>query len=452
MPTQKNTPKPLTIAQFVQKYGPNVFSSEGIRRGLQMEKDIPKMHQIAAEQIDAIKQTNSKGFRIIDIDPNQLTRSEYSCIYTQDILTNIIGQEIAFENGVYRFDNTGAATSGSTVNPYWRTVNIGIPGNFLKIEILPVRPHDAALVGSLVGGFNPDYVKTNTEPQNTNQENFATQIASKRDILLDFETPTANPVIVRDGDCFESTFTQIFLTFKQFMPRIRITIGYNSKVISNNDQPQSLAMWDGYGLSKEKHYHPSPFCQTEADVIGSYSGIACGAATVTSLLMGNWLAADVSNPTRNINLGVGVLYITGFSGLGYLQAGGDFINNTSFELFIADFDQSTLAITSLKKRIASFSVSMYSVGVANGVGMTTQSQGANIVEPIRVTLNGGECIALRLIPCFRNVAHNVFCKFEMTGYVMGGFSIMGAGRPSVNVRFKEHPFPFDNNFTEYPKT
>jgi len=445
-------PKPqvkyLTTSDFIKKYGDAMFTSEGIRRGLKMESELPKAHELKAEEINAIRQTQSKGFRIIDIDPNQLDRFEYYCSYTEAVLNNLVGQDYAVEDGVRRFDNTGAATPGSTNDPYWRTVNIPISGNFLKIEYLPARPYDGGL--SSTATFNsPDGIVTSTIPQNTNAPDEATFMASKRVMLLDFENITDRPIFVKPGDVYKTYFTNFYLTFKEMNCRIRVTIGSNSEIETSYESPKNLAMWDGGGFIRENVMHPVPFCMTEADLIGSYGGIAVGISTLSYLLIGNQFGITPGSSSRNQNLGVSVMYLTGFTGIGYLQAGGDFIDLTNFELFLAGFDSATLNITTLKKRLASFNTSNYSVGAANGVGLAQSDNGVNFNEPLRVTLQAGECLAVRLIPSYRNVAHNVFCKFQVTGYVVGGLDVLGT-RFETPIRFKEHPYPLDNDLRYFP--
>ena len=145
-----------------------------------------------------------------------------------------------------------------------------------------------------------------------------------------------------------------------------------------------------------------------------------------------------------------VNFLTGFTGLGYIRVAGDFVSVTSYELFIAEFNEATLAITTLKKRIAAFNCSTSVIAAVNGSGWYGAENGVNFNEPIRVSLNGGECLAIRLIPVYRNVAHTVYCKFQITGYVMGPLQPLGSLMEPA-IRFKEHPFPYDVANENFPR-
>lgn len=450
----KQQVKYLTTSEFVQKYGNSMFTSEGIRRGGEMDSQISRSHQLKAEEIDAIKQTNSKGFRILDIDPNQLSRSEYMCSYTQEQLLSIVGSDYAFEGGVFRYDNTGAATANSTTIPYWRTIAINVPGNFLKIEILPARSIDDQVVPA--DNSNPSsYVNVNSQPQNTNEPEIATHTAAKTPILLDFETITSNPHFVKNGDCFETYFTTIYLTVKQMNCRIRVIIGSNSKITSTYQKPVNLSLWDSGGFTRQETPHPVPFCFTDHEQnAASFTGVAVASSTIYWPVFLNYPAYRFNGMASGFfnNLGVGAVFITDFGGYSYAQYGGDFVSVVDCQLVIGEVDVNVnpTVPTTIIKTIASFSHTYRAVGAANGVGMSQSDQGNALSEPIRVTLKSGQALFIRQMPVYKSAIQDIYVKYHINGYIIGGLSQNG-NLDCLSHRFTDHPFPFDNNTDGFPR-
>lgn len=441
--------KLLTTSEFIQRYGNSMFTSEGIRRGLEMDSQVSQAHKLKAEEIDAIKQTNSKGFRIIDIDPNQLNRSDYMCSYTQEQILAFIGNDYAFEGGAFRYDNSGASTAGSTTIPYWRTINIPIAGNFLKIEILPARTIDNFIVP-----FDPtnpvSYVNVNSDPQNTSVQEIAVLNAAKTNILLDFETITSNPHIVKNGDIFETYFTNLYITVKQMNCRIRIIIGSNSKISSIYQKPVNLSLWDNGGFTRQETPHSSPFCFTDHQQNAiDFTGAQVASSTVYFSLIRN--SPVFTGVASSSNAGVVVLFITDFGGYSYAKYGGDFVSVCDCQLVICEYNQSIdpHTPTSVVKVVASFSHTYRAIGVANGVGMSQSDQGNAISEPIRIVLQSGQGLFVRQMPVYKTAIQDIFVKYHVNGYMVGGFAPTIPFGYAVH-RFTDHPFPMDNASAGFP--
>lgn len=444
--------RPLNIQQFQKQYNFNAFTSEALRRGQKMENDIEIAHKMRAEEIDAIKQLNSKGFRVFDIDPNQLTRTEYMCVYDQVQIQRFVGVENQYEGGVSRIDNTGSPTANSTVNSYWRTVQFDIPGNFLRIEFLPARIAESNGASSfgLAGAINGN--QTNITPQNTDVPTFVTSAAAKRVVLLDFENPSDAPFYVNDGDSFKTSFSKVLITLKQMNVKIRVIIGYNSEIRSEQQPPTNLYLWKGEGFTKNSSSTPSPYCITDADVTTTtYEGVAMGATTQSFALA----MPDPVVGTQLQNVGVSVLYINSFTGMAYQKVTTDAIFQCQWELFIANVD-TVGTVLSMVKRLAMFSQSHSMIGGANGVGFSTPNHGPNWNEPLRVCLKPGQALAIRLIPLYRSAAFTFYMKFEVSGYVMGrlsGSGLSGTATPFLTqTYYREHPYPQDNDTSYFPRT
>lgn len=407
-----------------------------------------KSHQIEAEEIDAIRASNSKGLRVIDIDPNQLNRTDNFCIYQHDVIERLVGTEDNNEAGVTRIDNAGNPNPKDVSLPYWRTVFFNIPGNFLKIEYLPARvvegatARGAADIKRILANIQP-----NIYPQNSNVLGGGTLSASKKAILLDFENPTDAPHFVRSGHMYNTTFSSFYLTFKQMSPRIRITVGYNSTIATRHERPDSLALWNGDGITDQSMSSPVPFSITDREVT---SGTTFNGITVNP-------GSAVSNPLFYCDptygdIGVAVMFLTGFSGMIWPGVGSSVssYSNIDFEILIGQVN-AIGGISSISKRIAGFTAATVA---PSG---TTQAYNfystASNFEAIRVTLKTGEGLILRLTPLNGTNASN--CKFEAKGYYFGtmrGSGFNGTYAPFIlDTMFREHPYPEDNNTYGFPK-
>lgn len=448
--TPKNAQvKALTMAEMTAKYGFNDYSSEARARGMVMESSLPKQHELEADQIEAIKQTNSKGFKIIDIDPNQLDRPTFAPPYSQELFYRMFGYEFSYEGNMARVDNTGAVTPGQTSNAYWRTVELDIPGNFLKIEFLPSRMAEGfpLFAGDMEDTFTATGGVTNINVQNnTWGSKSPNSTGSKRNVMLDFENPTETPILVRDGDCYQTYFSKVLITFKQMNVRIRITIGTNSQIRSNYEKPTNLSLWSGEGFTRANQIHPTPFSITDHQVNNSsYTGITVGGSIVeTALFM-----VDRTQAFTN-NVGVGVLMVTGFSGLIW-RAVNDFDGVYDFELMIGTVN-GVGTVTGLDKRVAGFTCNFWR-GSA-GFGSSQLSSALSFPEPIRVCLKSGQALILRIVPLFRSNTIDVNAKFECKGYCFGSLAGTGFGGDVVpftlGAVFRDHPYPNDNDIRFYP--
>ena len=118
-----------------------VTSPEAIRAQQNLSSNLENLseddNKLNADKLEAIKQSNSKGFRVLDINPNLLSRADFFCKYQDDVLRQYVGNENVYETSTIKFDNVGSPTNNQSIqSPYWRSIEIPIQGNYLKIELL----------------------------------------------------------------------------------------------------------------------------------------------------------------------------------------------------------------------------------------------------------------------------------------------------------------------------
>lgn len=425
----------------------NPFSLEGIResqgRSDELESFGSPTNEITSDVINSIAQSNAKGFRVLDINPNLLSRSDFYCVYQDTVLREYVGDDNMSEfNGLFglsaKYDNEGTPPSFQSIqSPYWRTVSIPVVGNFLKVEYLPVRQN----IGT---GFatppNDTILLSTVEPQNTLEIVSgvlpgSSQIAGTGLILLDFENPSTTPLIVKNGDVFKTPFTQVFITFKQLSPKIRITIGYNSEIVESKNDPQSLSIWDGKSLTRNSLQSPKQFCIDTKDS-GSLIGFSIG-AMVPGAFSDFELVLGPNASSRPTD-GLGVLWIDDFKFMVAATAAITSLKGYDFELFVTE---------------------NLGGGLHNVLERVTcgrcflDSTNFKFVQPEfkeakRIVLRQNEALIMRAT-CVYNVAPNVgtFLSFQVSGYSLG--SLFGVINPFTGVD-QVWPFRFSRPLTENP--
>ena len=174
---------------------------------------------LEAERLLAIQQKNSRGFNIVDINPGLL-----------DPIENIMSlpYEFIFDGTNFMPDINGSLST------QFRTVNIPIAGNFLKVEFInEVNSTSNSIIGQ---GIRP-YAKRKYTAITGNEQDLAT---GKRDYTFDnyartkvyvnFNTVSEKPhIVMRSGDSFNTYFNEVNITLSVGAPKIRLTIGYNSE-------------------------------------------------------------------------------------------------------------------------------------------------------------------------------------------------------------------------------
>ena len=361
------------------------------------------------------------------------TPDSFPCQIEPSILNQLIGVEASLNNfGV--------------VSPGWRTIQFdNIAGNWLKVEYLPPRMNSVACSAQ-----NPNNYGLYQNPNVTDSE-FSNMPAIKQPMLLQFENSTVTPLIAKHGDSFQLPFNSLFLTLKiarvgNFstigLPRIRLTIGYNTKIQSLDDRMLATQpAFYGFGNLNNQQFHPTPFSITTRDISGlaggnvPYAQTTVGSPTYTKELIVN----DNSGNMRN-----GGIYgwITAISWSVAVTPGATSAdpNRVDFELGIGN-----LPFTTQFRRL------FYTSGhVLQHVTATNQKivleKIISFPHPIRFSLKKLECLVLRL----RTVSLDCNHIFGIEGYCMSNLSnsnqrgSYGQGVPYYPAWFAtENPYPLD---------
>lgn len=400
-------------------------------------------HELKAEEINSIRRLQSRGFRVIDLDPNLLDRDDFNTPYSSDILANIVGENLTTSN----IDGSGV---NRCPNPNWRTFSFDAPGNFLKIELLPVRQEMGNGLGS-----TPLEQPVSIEVPGTTQTANPAFIAegSRRTILVDFEAPTASPHVVSDGTIFRTYFSAFLITVKNFNTRIRITIGYNSEIAEREEKETTLALFGGRGITTRYQVAPTPFSINNLDVnLASALGVEYP-PPFNAKFFGLIINPDAAAPAPiGTPIGNSLVWITGFSAsfvVGITPTTND--GMITADLVLCEVNALFLPTTNLK-RIASLTTTI-PASSRNG-----PTQNLVLSDAIRVSLppRTGIFLRLRELTSIDGGVLARFIQFSLNGYTLGGFDANESSGLSVAPYFtnnfqKENPWPMDYAFDGIPQ-
>jgi len=394
------------------------------------------------EEMLSIQQKGSRGFRTYDINPFGITIDEFPC----QIQNNVLGDLFGFEDG---FVSNGFPTDSQTA-PFWRTLPLEANGTWVKVEYLPTRLND-----SLSRGFGSNLgIGPNIQPQNLGpaipdpptaydqlQPWPQGYVALGAQVLLQFDDQAGAPIIAKHGDIFKIPFNVLYVTFKQWSPRIRITVGYNTEMGHNDDRMLMTrpAFSGGRGFLNNPSQHFVPFSISSSDLVGTLNRtFIVGAADFgpyTMIQNPAPAALVATNPPNFLAKGIGVLFITSVNvSFGVTAAGlnGVFI----LGLYIEE-SQVVPAPDRRIRRICELQGNYQASGPVN-VSKVFQ-------EPVRVTLRSNQKLVVRgYAPAGGTVG------FSIDGYSYG--VLAGALNPAgtlplapftVQTNLSEDPYPMD---------
>lgn len=426
--------------------------------------------KLKAEEILSIQQMNSKGFQVVDVNPQAITRSDGFCVYQADVLKNVVGGDTALSSaftGYYETSDLGM----NVPLPYWRSIFIPLNGNFVKFEYMQSRLNSAIDGALLFSG--QDNVQNQTEPKNTNEKAlwktylYANKVSSDRVVLVDFGQATNSPLIFKNGDSAKGYFSGIWVTFKQNSPRFRITVGYNSEIISHNHKPRNLHLWSGDGFLNNPQIAPIPFCITNRDIVGTVAtpsviqGISIPLATqiITDFcLVANPANDPAPSPQNDPHYGMGLMFITGLSGMVHEATKSNNDKHiVDFQLYIGKLGDSRNYFVDpvgwlpaqgqlLYHRIASITANC-----TNGTPFYARS---SFTEPLRVCLPADTGLFIRIVRAEDNpnLSAALYMKFDVHGYSYGSLIDGGPGRGfgtfsnapyRIMSKLSENPYPTD---------
>lgn len=415
-------------------------SIESIRSQQNLKSDVVNYseqdRQLDADRLIAIKQSTSKGFRVLDINPNIMSKADFFCKYQDDVLRQYVGNENVVETGTVKFDNVGSPNNGANVQaPYWRSIEIPIQGSFLKIEFLPIRQNQS--VGQ--SATQPTQFSSNTDPQNTTSEVngayfVSPEISSTNIILLDFENITISPLIVKNGMVYKTYFNSIILTFKQLSPLIRVTIGVESEIVDESTPPQSLSLWDAKSFLDSTLQAPKPFCITDKDFSGTY-GLRTDLLPVGTPVYYQVITnpkSTVSPTGPLVDRGMAIFWLTEFSAFMSSAIFPDAVNSSvqTFDVELFIIDTSNLPTLNVLERVAAVSCS-FICGTGQFGPNSSQFQ---FNEPIRVCLKANQALYIRMLPVTRTMTGTtqIWLKWHIAGYCYGSLNAITDGT-GINV-------------------
>lgn len=407
------------------------------------------------DQIISIQQKGSRGFQTYDITPFNLSVEDYPCTLTADILGELFGYESGY---LGRF---GFAADSDT-SPFWRTVGITANATWIKIEYLPSRMNDAYRSIALAPGA-PDFTGPVIVGQNggptfppdprtgvdTIYPNETGRYAMDAQILLQFDDNATAPLIAKHGDVFKIPFNNVYITFKQWSPRIRVTVGFNTEIIAQDDREQMTkpAFGGGRGLLNNPSVHYVPFSITSGDITGAdFDAVTpSGAGTTRYVLIDNSLPnlAAFAN-ARTYNHGNALLWVSSLNASIYSDTNPGRIS-AAMALIVLDVTNQKL------RRICQIQGESFVDG-ANNRPVLNMSRTWN--EMVRVNLNWTERLALEV---FISTAGTPYLRFSFEGYTYGTLSgepnpvtgiTLTPFRPTIQL--SENPYIMDNFYIQNP--
>lgn len=363
--------------------------------------DIRKLddgYALEAERLNAIQQQGSKGFQIIDINPGLL-------LATENPLT--LPYEFIFDGTNFLPDQNGNFIKN------FRSVNIPIAGNFLKIEYIyenntsaNFRPGGGGAYPfaeakfleafpSMAAALNGDLV---IGQQTYSFDNFA-----RNKVWVDFGPSTGKPHLVpTNGRIFKTYFNEVNISLNIGAPKIRVTIGFNSEVYeaSNSGAINSQLPLMGAGrIFNDSDCVMSPFCLTDQDLQLVAGGVQPN-GYVMSLPVGNTLFYTPIVRCPGILQGYSVLFISRINFNVVLTSGVSvfhvyfYINNSLFQ----------------QKRIHNFKMQ---AGTAWGEYVFSPA------VPVRVVLPSGSTLTIEIRATAAGASQSATMTYQVDGYSYG---------------------------------
>lgn len=368
--------------------------------------------EVEAERLLAIQQKNSRGFNIYDINPGLLTREEYPLS---------IPYEFIFDGTNFMPD-----TNESLVRNF-RTINIPIAGNFLKIEFI-YENNSRSNIGTITtrpyaqrkySDFVPNEADLRSGKASYSMDNYA-----RTKVFVNFASLSEKPFIVaRSGDSFNTYFSEVNISVNIGCPKIRVIIGMNSE---KHDGPSVAAInakpsMTGSGrLFSDIDTTLSPFSITENDNVAGtipYPYYKNGIPTpMNGTFTTNLITNDNAIVSNSVDtLGYSVLWITRMRfRLIHINRTGAIFGYSRVSLFVAN------AVNDEVKRYHQFVLSATTVRQIGSDYYSEYEYTYEPCEPMRVVIPSG--CALRLL--FDNTGTpsaiaNYDMSFTIDGYSLG---------------------------------
>lgn len=355
----------------------------------------------STEDVNTLVSLNPQPFTTVDVNPPDFAVTlSNKCVIDQGILRKLFGPD-GGSNNVVDF-----------ANGPWRTVEVNVPGTFLKFQFRNAGRNAIVSAGGnpsakQIGSYFP-YLSGN----GSNEGNFLQN--SERNVVIQFGATNAPPMIVRDGDAFRCPFTTVYISFKTFCAPFRVSIGQkNAEIISPDTHRlmnSNIAFGPGYGLWENSPFHAVPFCFSHDNFqnTGFTSAVSlAGAGQIFYNLITN-------DPSVASSLGVTCPTGTAIFWITEIIFGSNANSATSEPIvnFILNVTNSGGLIRTI-----------YEFSLINNEGTTTTFPTDRVYlappHPTRMSLRQGETLSLMLKEVNGSAAT---CSWMVKGYIVGGLT------------------------------
>lgn len=439
-------------------------------RGVRAEIDAPlesleTNRRMPTQEIAAIIQKRDRAFNVFQISPFNLSQNQFASLIPQSILNTTVG-----------YEGDQDVASGNRTTNAWRTVEISVPGDFVKIDFLPNQINFSHALNT-----NPyNYSKENqayVQGLNTLLSSDYVDLLSSRAILIQFDEPNSTPYVHKPGDTYNVPFSKIYVTCKTYVPRFEVTLGYNAKIVATGDDrlmQSQLGTGPGYGLWDSPSRHTVPFCFTDTDQdrlgvgihpSGQVPLVTMGAFGLTNLPV-TYTLIDLDNQTPT-PYGVGVGWITGLRAnimlLNYDGSGTPFISG--FVAILNVYTQQPVSLGSGRKLLTSLRANFSLIkDQTNNTDRPVYNIEKSFNTPIRFSLlkngliggvNYGEVTKLVMTVSLAAINSNgqgrqAWFRWCMEGYTFGALNATNLIAAQTDTYWgygmdlsTTHPFPLD---------
>ena len=375
---------------------------------------------LEVERLNAIQQQSSRGFEIVDINPGLLDSLDYPLTLPYEFI----------------FDGTNFLNdiNGSFVKNF-RSVNIPIAGNFLKVEFLYENnssgnvyyqaepPSQSRLVPSAQIKYFESYGDQSLQEFDlvTNQDNYTFDQFARNKVFVNFGDDNGKPHLIgSNGKIFKTYFSEVNISLNIGAPKIRVTIGYNSEIYESTSQAapinSQLHLTGAGRLFSDSDTVMSPFCLTQNNSVISSSANAYGVALGTTpipasftwgmIFNNGYSDSNVPAVPQNI-FGYSVVFISRifFQKRYAVPNVADVFN---IYMYVGSKNYPTIGGVSQAKSVHEFVM-----------GKLEETYVAEFKEPKRVVIPAGSALYCRLIYAGANTALNLNFTYSIDGYSYG---------------------------------
>lgn len=358
-----------------------------------------------ANELFAIEQRSAIGIKTFDIIPWRLGDDYKSSLKTD--VTELFGSFYS-PNLQGLIGNLGGIS-------LFRTVELSVNANWVKVEFLPLPMNR---YGQDQANSYPNFEAATISNPATTVNGSLSQVC-----LIQFESQANRPIVVKHGDMFELPVNTIFLSMPMFCSPIRVTVGFNSKIKSNDVEPlrnRSLSLGPGTGLWDDRNANAVPFCLTAFDIASpnDYIDVQVGIPQNYTLL--TCLPINSSPLTTDTQNAWGVGWLTNIS-----------LCVVSFGKLASEVVTGSIRINDLRNRLVYLPFSTVNNGGAFN-NHTTSVQWSP-AEPVRYNItSSGNQLTVRLKVDSNIVGSANICRFfiSINGYSWGSLNSVGVLTPA----------------------